>query len=178
MVAAATENRRQLEYKLLNGRLGPMKPVTQSYSAGCAIACVASRLGFTYLEARRLFDKPDRDKKIGFYCRDLILALARSRKTYRHFHFRDRHRRTLRIPGTIVFIARSKKYPLGHYLLRTQRGWMNPWINFPVISPARSGFEARLPGRPLYVITPEAAAGRRGDRNKVTKFLRRLQQPS
>lgn len=54
--------------------------------------------------------------------------------------------------GTIVFIAKSKKYPEGHYLLKTSKGWMNPWVNFPEITPARAGFQKRLPGKVVWVM--------------------------
>ena len=61
----------------------------------------------------------------------------------------------LRIPGTIVFIEKSKKYPAGHFLVKTaQSSWMNPWINFPLIKHPVSGFEKKLPGKPIYSIFP------------------------
>ena len=54
--------------------------------------------------------------------------------------------------GTIVFIERSKKYPAGHYLVKTEKGWMNSWINFPNISPTKSGFQKVLPGKAQWII--------------------------
>jgi hypothetical protein len=61
----------------------------------------------------------------------------------------------LKVPGTIVYVEKSIKYPLGHYLVKTKQGvWMNPWKNFPSIAPAKSAFQKRLPGTPLYAIYP------------------------
>jgi len=54
--------------------------------------------------------------------------------------------------GAIVFVERSKKYPAGHYLIKTKKGWMNPWINFPNISSAKSGFQKVLPGKAQWII--------------------------
>src|SRR3989338_11081952 len=59
---------------------------------------------------------------------------------------------SLKKEGVIVFIEKGKKYPLGHYLIRTKRGWMNPWINFPNISPVKSGFQNKLPAKVQWVI--------------------------
>ncbi|MFH1915958.1 MAG: hypothetical protein ABIJ21_01725 [Nanoarchaeota archaeon] len=55
-------------------------------------------------------------------------------------------------PGTIVFIERNTTYPAGHYLLKTSRGWMNPWINYPKIKPAKAGFQQKIPGKILWII--------------------------
>lgn len=41
---------------------------------------------------------------------------------------------------------------MGHYILRTKKGWMNPWINYPSISPARAGFQKRLPGEVQWIL--------------------------
>jgi hypothetical protein len=59
--------------------------------------------------------------------------------------------------GTIVFIKRCKRYPFGHYLIRHNNKWMDPWINLPFdkdISNAKSGFRKRLPATPIYAILP------------------------
>jgi hypothetical protein len=61
----------------------------------------------------------------------------------------------LSISNTIVFIEKTHNYPAGHFLVRTNEGaWMNPWINFPLIVPVKSGFEINLPGKPLYAVFP------------------------
>ena len=61
----------------------------------------------------------------------------------------------LNTEGVIVFIERSKKYPAGHYVIKTKKGWMNSWINFPNIFPAESGFQKDLPGKAQWIIYPK-----------------------
>jgi hypothetical protein len=53
--------------------------------------------------------------------------------------------------GTIVFIGKTEVHPVGHYLLFTEKGWMDPWINFPRLN-AKAGFRKKLPGKPVYAI--------------------------
>lgn len=130
-------------------------PVTQEHGTGCGVACTAFVLNLTYSEALYYFLKPAQAWGRGFYCREVVAALGRAGKTYTQSYVKSKGRQLLKIPGMIVFVGRSEKYPLGHYLVRTIRGdWMNPWINFPVIAPAKSGFQRRLPGKVIYVLYP------------------------
>ena len=71
---------------------------------------------------------------------------------YVHKKVTSKTRKYLENEGSIVFIAPSKKYPRGHYLARTKKGWMNPWVNFPRIMPAKAGFNRKLPGKAQWVI--------------------------
>ncbi len=52
---------------------------------------------------------------------------------------------------SVACVERCKKYPFGHYLLKTEKGWMNPWINRPY-EPRSAGVNKRLPGKPVYAI--------------------------
>ncbi len=117
---------------------------------GCAVACVASLLSISYQDALSLFSHPARASTKGFYCRDIIAALARKRVSYTYKKYVGN---TIK-DGTIVFFHRSNSYPLGHYLLKTRRGWMNPWINYPTITSAKAGFQKRLPGKAQWIINP------------------------
>ena len=131
--------------------------ITQEHGTGCAVACTAFILNLSYRAALKHFSKPAHAWGRGFYGREVVAALKNSGREYSHCYVKSNRRGLLTVPGAIVFIARSSRYPSGHYLVRTRRGdWMNPWINFPVIAPAKSAFEKRLPGRPTYVIYPIA----------------------
>lgn len=131
------------------------KSVTQDHGAGCAVACTAYILGVTYQKALRFFSKPKQAWGRGFYCKEVVEALGSAQKTYSYCYLKPKMLGILKIPGTIVYVGASSRYPLGHYLVRTQRGdWMNPWINFPIITPAQSSFQRRLPGKPIYAIYP------------------------
>ncbi len=128
-----------------------MKAIVQDTPWGCAVACVASRLGISYKKALCLF-RPELEATKGYYCRDVCRALAKRGKKYCYCRCKPRMQKELNKLGTIVFIAKSKKYPEGHYLLKTRNGWMNPWINLPKITPARAGFQKKLPGNAAWLI--------------------------
>ncbi len=129
-----------------------MKPVTQEHPSGCAVACVASLLGVSYNSALKLFDNPKYAKTRGYYCREICRALGKKKIKYDFKRFKEKHKHFLNKEGTIVYTERNSEYPLGHYLLRTKKGWMNPWINFPSIVPAKSGFSKKLPGKPKWIV--------------------------
>jgi hypothetical protein len=133
-----------------------MKSVTQEEPMGCGIACVAMALNKSYKSAKRLFDNPEYALTRGYYCREIIKVLNQKRKNYDFLKVNEKNKSILNKEGGIVFIERSKKYPAGHYLIKTKKGWMNPWINFPNISPGKSGFQKILPGKAQWIIYPFA----------------------
>lgn len=73
---------------------------------------------------------------------------------YIYKYVRPKIRKRIYQENAIVLVARSNRYPVGHYLVRYDNRWMDPWINLPKdnsIKNAKSGFRKRLPGRPMYV---------------------------
>lgn len=126
-----------------------MKKVTQEHPMGCAVACVASICGISYERALLLFCNKLFASTKGYYCKDICSALKRKGKNYA---YKKAKQKINYCEGVIVFILRSKKYPKGHYLVKTCNGWMNPWINFPHINPAKAGFQKRLPGKADWII--------------------------
>jgi len=126
--------------------------IVQEDPMGCGIACIASITGKSYKEAKKFFDNPEFSASRGFYCRELVKALGKKGIKYGFKKFKKDYQNKLKINGSIVFIKRNKKYPLGHYLLKTKKGWMNPWINFPKISLAKAGFQKKLPGEAQWII--------------------------
>jgi hypothetical protein len=130
-------------------------PITQKHGAGCAVACVAYILNISYDAALKLFSKPKQAIDHGFFCSEIVNALQKKGSTYTYGKALPTKKRLLKVPFTIVFIARSKKYPIGHFLVSTEDGlWMNPWINFPCIASAESDFQKRLPGKAQWIIYP------------------------
>lgn len=129
-----------------------MKPITQEMLMGCAIACSASLANLSYKQMRRYFDDSKvKEKTLGFYNRDIVNALNKIGIQAKSFSAKRWGKIKIK-PETIVFIKASDRYPVGHYLLKTKDGWMNPWINCPNITPAKSGFHKRLPGKISWVI--------------------------
>ena len=138
-----------------------MRAIVQEHPATCAIACVASVLGVSYKRASKLFPSPGRATKggysWGYFCRDVVRALKLAKADYTYSYIKPKKRPLLESPRCIAFLRRSKRYPAGHYLARTEKGlWMDPWANFPK-NPAKCGFRKRLPGRASYVICPVGA---------------------
>ncbi len=133
-------------------RLNKIRCVTQEHGLGCGVACVADLLGITYVEALKLFKRPQNAWTRGFCCRELVEALENAGVQSEFKTIRNRSDKLLRAPGTIVFTQFSKANPYGHYLIRVPGGWMNPWVNFPIIAPAKSGIVRRLPARASYAV--------------------------
>jgi len=125
---------------------------------GCGAACIALVCGVSYREA---VDTLGIDKAIsrGFYGRELQSGLLSFGKSYEFKFLKPRLRKMIYEPGTIVFIRRSKRYPVGHYLLRTNQGWADSWINMQRCSDVRqstAGLRKRLPGRAQYALFPRS----------------------
>ncbi|MEK7649749.1 MAG: hypothetical protein AAB367_02205 [Patescibacteria group bacterium] len=129
-----------------------MKLVAQEAPMGCAIACAASLSDLTYKKMRSHFSNGRlKEYTVGFYNKDIVSALSKVNIITKGCSSK-RWSQKKYLPGTIVFIKRSKKYSQGHFLLKTPRGWMNPWANYPSINPAKAAFQRRLPGETEWVI--------------------------
>jgi len=132
-----------------------MHEVAQKDNHGCGIACVSFILEKSYKNSKKLFDNPKSSKDYGFLCKDIVKALKKGGLDYEYKYIKPKIKKNIYKPKTIVFIKRSKKYPSGHYLVRTiNKKWMDPWINFPSnIKNAKSGPRKRLPGKLIYTIS-------------------------
>ena len=129
-----------------------MRLITQEAPMGCAIACTASLANLSYKKMRKYFDKGGiKEQTSGFYNRDIINALNKVKVLVKVFSIKRWGNRKIKA-GNIVFIGHSKKYPRGHYLIKTKTGYMNSWINYPTINPAKAGFQKKLPGKIRWVI--------------------------
>jgi len=129
-----------------------MKPITQEDPMGCSIACVAFILGISYKKAKVYFKSLGGPIKTGYLCKDVVKALWGAGLSYDYKYIK---RKAIFKAGTIIFIKRSRKYPFGHYLVKTRIGWMDPWINLiqdPHIKNAKSGLRKWLPSRAIYAI--------------------------
>lgn len=133
-----------------------LKSVTQEHAAGCGIATVSFITKQPYKKILGLLPKgKEYAKNRGFYCRELVGVLKKLGLNYEYFYINKRKRRQIYKTGTIVFIQKSRKDPLGHYLARTDGLWMDSWINYPNLINVKSGFRKRLPGKPIYAIVPK-----------------------
>ena len=129
-----------------------MRSITQKEPMGCGIACVALALNISYKSAKKLFDNPEYSLSRGYYCKELVRVLNKRKKNYSFSKINEKNKSLLNEERVIVFIEKGKKYPSGHYLIKTKEGWMKPWINFPIITPAKSGFQKNLPAKAKWII--------------------------
>ena len=129
-----------------------MKLIVQEDLFGCAPACVACILDLNYSRALRIFKNGKKYvRSMGFFCSEIVEALRKTGREYEYRHINSKIKKRIYLGGTIVFIKRSTRYPVGHYLCRAKNKWMDPWINFPNLA-AKAGFRKRLPGKPIYAI--------------------------
>ena len=130
---------------------------------GCGIACIANLLDVPYYDVKKDFESKfcstERSTKIF----DIVSYLKIYKREYKSKFFNQNVKYELdresadkfsRIPGSIILIKKNAKYPLGHYLLRTQNGWVDPWYDFPCIDNVTAGIRKKLPGDPWYVLYP------------------------
>ncbi|MCX7564492.1 hypothetical protein OS176_13270 [Xanthomonadaceae bacterium XH05] len=119
--------------------------VEQKEEWGCGVACVASFLGTTYDDARELLRKQKGGKTVQAAPKGLELhhiALALQERGYRVVadwrepsQFRE---------GTIVCISGDKPYDGHHYIIKTRKGWMDPWHNIGT-KPRKADFRKSYP---------------------------------
>jgi len=132
------------------------KLIKQKDDYGCGAACVAALLNITYRQALKLFNDGNlKAKTKGFSCKEICLVLNKFGKNYEYKYVKPRLKNRIYKEGTIVFIKRSKKYPANHYLLRTGKSWLDPWINLnrnKNIKNAKAGLRKRLPNKAIYYL--------------------------
>ena len=134
-----------------------MKSITQKHAFGCGAACVAFASRLPYEKIIEVLGENEANER-GFYCKELVGALQTLGKEYEYKYIKPHILLCLEKPGTIVFMKRGKIYTAGHFVVRSEKGWMDPWINFSEnqdISKAKSGFRKELPEKPIYAILPK-----------------------
>ncbi len=130
-----------------------IQPVNQEHPMGCGVACVAFRCGVSYKKALTFFENPSNAWTRGYYCEEIVAALAVENLRYSYSEFSSsQHAKWIVKPGTIVFQERGPEHPNGHFLVRSSQGWMNPWSNFPQMVPVKSCFQQKIRGKIEFII--------------------------
>ncbi len=131
--------------------------VTQEDDMGCGAACVAFVANKTYQQAVKVLGR-QKARSVGFQLKELVDALSQYGLSYRFKHFKLGMKQTIYQEGVIVFIKRSDRYPYGHYLVRHNGLWADPWINLVLdknLKNAKSGYRKRLPGEVQWAVLPK-----------------------
>ncbi|HUP26209.1 MAG TPA: hypothetical protein VM124_01015 [Candidatus Limnocylindrales bacterium] len=132
-----------------------MNGVTQKHYMSCGVACVSYLTGVAYDEIAKALS-PIKLNFSGFLGVELIDILKKHGLNYAGKQLKgDEAEGEFKI-GDIVFIEKSASYWAGHFLVKSDKGWMDPWINLnsakPWVTDAKSGFREKLPGKPGYLI--------------------------
>lgn len=128
---------------------------------GCGIACLANLLNKPYDWVKNDFEKKFYTIENGVKIFDIVNYLKTHNREYqsKFFNRNKRHKvnkseadKFSKIEDSMTLIIKSAKYPVGHYLLRTKKGWIDPWYNLPSIDNVRPGIRKKLPDDPWYVL--------------------------
>jgi hypothetical protein len=128
--------------------------IRQEDDMGCGVACVAFLAGITYRQAVDVLGQ-EKARTVGFRLQEIVDALDKFGLDYRFQHVKPKMKHSIYAEGTIVFINRSSRYPFGHYIVRHNGQWGDPWINLVRdrnFANAEAGFRKRLPGTPQWVV--------------------------
>jgi hypothetical protein len=135
----------------------------QKDQKGCGIACLANLLDKSYDSVKKDFEKKFYKIDRGVKMFDIVNYLRLCGLEYKSKFFNQNKKyeynkkegsKFSRILGSITLIAKSEKYKVGHYLLRINNGWVDPWINFVPLDKAKAGIRKKLPGNAWYVLYP------------------------
>ena len=130
---------------------------------GCGIACMANLLGKPYNSVKKDFESKFYTIERGVKIFDIVNYLKSHGLQYKSkfFNQNPKHKskkgeadKFSRIENSITIIVKNKKYPTGHYLLKTKKGWVDPWYDFPSIDNVRAVVRSELPGKLRYVLYP------------------------
>lgn len=131
---------------------------------GCGIACLSNLLGKDYDFVKKDFENKFYSIEHGVKIADMVRYLETHDLYYKSKFFKPNKKYKLnkkeaeefsKIENSITLIIKSKKYPVGHYLLRIKKGWIDPWYDFPSIDKVRASIRKELPDDPWYVLYPK-----------------------
>ena len=130
--------------------------ITQETDYGCGIACFAFSTEMSFSESAHYLGCSGKTSE-GVPLKILFESMNRygltSVRKYTKAHLAER----IKEEGTIVLTKRSNDYPVGHYLVRHNNKWMDPWITMlddGDLKHAESGYRDELPGEAMYAILP------------------------
>ena len=127
---------------------------------GCGIATIANLLSESYEKVLKDFESKFYKINKGIKVFDMVSYLDSKGLKYKTKFFNPKNLnledalKTASIPNSITLIHKNEKYLIGHYLLRTNDSWIDPWFNFPSIDNVHHGARDQLPANPWYVLIP------------------------
>ncbi len=131
--------------------------ITQEDEMGCGAACVAFIANTTYAQAVNILGLK-KARTVGFRLKELVDSLDHFGLSYKFKHVKPKMEQSIYQDGVIVFIRRSARYPYGHYLVRNNNLWADPWLNLVLdknLVNAKSGYRKRLPDKAQWAVLPK-----------------------
>lgn len=126
------------------------KYVKQEDAMGCGIACVAYVLGISYRKAVDLFTQKQKRRIRGFTSKDIVEAIKIFGTTYKSVYV-GRETEPKIENNSIIYIPKCGYFPYGHYLVKIQNGYMDPFINLHEsnfdYTKAKAGLRKTLPNK-------------------------------
>jgi hypothetical protein len=145
-------------------RIKNQKYIHQKDLNGCGIAALANLLNKSYDFIKKDFEKKFYTIEKGINIADLVRYLETKNLKYKSKFFNQNKKyiynkidgdKYSKIENSITLICKSKKYPVGHYLLRKNKIWIDSWVNLPSIDNVHAGTRKKLPENVWYVLYPE-----------------------
>ncbi len=134
-----------------------IKYIKQEDAMGCGVACVAYVLRISYQEALMLFGKKHRKEAQGFTSKDITQALKRGGVTYKSVYVGREHSPKIE-NNSIIYVPKCDYFLYGHYLVKIQNGYMDPFINLHEsnddYTKARAGLRKIVPSKISMKIIP------------------------
>jgi ABC-type bacteriocin/lantibiotic exporter with double-glycine peptidase domain len=133
------------------------KYIKQEDSMGCGIACVAYVLGISYEKAVNLFTQKQKRETRGFTSKDITEAIKMFSVNYKSVYV-GREKEPRIENNSIVYVPKCDYFPYGHYLVKIQDGYMDPFINLHEsnfdYTKAKAGLRRTLPNKISMKIIP------------------------
>ena len=105
------------------------RPVVQIDEWGCGVACIASLLNISYEDAYWLA-RQEKGESISSRSPGLEIHHIAMILQQKGIHVVADWQERKDFPvGTILFLEGPGPYDGGHYILRVDKGWMDPWVN-------------------------------------------------
>ena len=140
------------------------REVRQEDDFGCGFACTAYLCDMQYQDVKKFTNNPENAEIGGYRCKplcDILNRIYKEKKSDKVWKTKYVGKtKNPEIPNnSIIYINKNDKYKYGHYIVKTEYGYMNPFVNLDKVDGdsrlSKSGFENDICGVPSLIITIE-----------------------
>jgi hypothetical protein len=146
-------------------------PIRQEDDFGCGLACIAYLKNMKYGDItssnKVALKKAQTSGYRGKFLADILNNLQRESESKWKTKYCGKTTNPIIPNNSIVYISKNDKYQFGHYIVKTEFGFMNPFSNLLEVAgdsrKSKAAFEKEMFGKPVLIIT-----------NSNVKFLKDL----